>query len=804
MVASGGAGTISAGSIAASIVVQSGVTLGGPASLAFLAGGNLATGGDAIFTIDDRIGGSILGSATIGVTATDILTNGNQFLATINNSAGHIMGDALLQILAIGDFSAGDVELQILNSDDGAAGTPGMIGGDASITLAVGGNLTTDTVFAFINDRQAGMIGQSATIGLSISGAMQVASDVTVGVSTRNDGNGGGTIGQDATVTLLAGDVNIGGLLNTFISTNGGGHIMGNATLDLESFGDLNADGGILAYIAVTRYTNVGNLSGGVIGGSASVILSALNIISASTASGIPGTDLLAIEASIYTNGLGRIDGNAFVDVTAEQNISAPGTIFFTVANGNFQNLGPGMIGGAAHLNVSAVNLFSGDLFAEIYNYGGASIGGDARIILSLGGQLGATGDVFLTILNGGGTIGGAANIQLNTNNLSAQSLRATIDNANGQVAANSTIDFNLSGDAMIANDFTARIFGNGAPQDQINFTGGNYAVGGTFLARLDGNGSITFDSVTVQADAFKAGALGPNGTLTISGGQISADTLLRLYAGGSNGSIIFTGNVTLNSQSTATIIAARTVTILDGFTVLIAGPDPALVFADIRNFMGSGGNNSTTGIFGGTGANSFPFNQAPPFDGTPGALTVIYTGINGGTWSNTGNWNPMVVPNNGGKHLRRGRERRHPHPGHRGRGHDRAALYEWRHHHAGQSAHAERGTAIYRRRPGQRHVERGRSEPAIGAHDREQHHDQQHGRLRAYPGQRQPLQRRRLVLHQLRKLDQERRGHGQFQPRAQQHRERAGERRHAPVHARRDARRHSHGGGRRGPGADE
>ena len=47
-----------------------------------------------------------------------------------------------------------------------------------------------------------------------------------------------------------------------------------------------------------------------------------------------------------------------------------------------------------------------------------------------------------------------------------------------------------------------------------------------------------------MHAGTIKVGVFGNNGTLRIGGGSISADTLLRLYAPGSNGVIDFVGNV--------------------------------------------------------------------------------------------------------------------------------------------------------------------------------------------------------------------------------------------------------------------
>ena len=56
----------------------------------------------------------------------------------------------------------------------------------------------------------------------------------------------------------------------------------------------------------------------------------------------------MAIEASIYPNASGTVGGDAIVDVSASQNFSAPGSVLFWIANGNYLDLGGGTIGGNA------------------------------------------------------------------------------------------------------------------------------------------------------------------------------------------------------------------------------------------------------------------------------------------------------------------------------------------------------------------------------------------------------------------------------------------------------------------------
>lgn len=125
----------------------------------------------------------------------------------------------------------------------------------------------------------------------------------------------------------------------------------------------------------------------------------------------------------------------------------------------------------------------------------------------------------------------------------------------------------------------------------------------------------IALNGATLSADIVKVGALGNNGELRVGGGSISANTTLRLYAGGTNGTVNFVDNVSLNGNSVKTI-AGRTVRIDNTKTVTVNGR-AATVFTDNPHYTGSGGNGSTTGTFAGSGASTLPFNHStkPGFD---------------------------------------------------------------------------------------------------------------------------------------------------------------------------------------------
>ena len=157
----------------------------------------------------------------------------------------------------------------------------------------------------------------------------------------------------------------------------------------------------------------------------------------------------------------------------------------------------------------------------------------------------------------------------------------------------------NISGLAAVTSDATFEILGSdSAAAAAINLNGGSYDAGGTFLAFIDGNGTIAFNNASVHADVLKVGAFGANGVLNIGGGTLSADTTLKLYATGSNGQLNFIDNVTLGGTG-AKILAANSVTISNGKMVTIGGSNPADVYTNNANYSGSGGNNSTTGTFG-------------------------------------------------------------------------------------------------------------------------------------------------------------------------------------------------------------
>lgn len=185
----------------------------------------------------------------------------------------------------------------------------------------------------------------------------------------------------------------------------------------------------------------------------------------------------------------------------------------------------------------------------------------------------------------------------------------------------------------------------------------------GTVEIRHEGAmGTIGISDANIYGDIVKIGALGTSGALTIGGGFISAETSLKLYAPGSNGTIHFISPVTLTSNTSMSILlAANTITIDNGANVTIAGDaGMALVYTDHPNYNFTPGGgytgpppNTSNGSFVGNGANDpQPLASAPPFDdvSAAGRRGRTAAATNRGSTSSTGTtYRQVAVPQNGG-----------------------------------------------------------------------------------------------------------------------------------------------------------
>ncbi len=223
---------------------------------------------------------------------------------------------------------------------------------------------------------------------------------------------------------------------------------------------------------------------------------------------------------------------------------------------------------------MSAVDISTGDLFTQILNYGGASIGGDAVVnvtsgTLTVGGNLAAlidntggsiggnaninfsassnvnvVGDATFQILNNAGTIGSDAEINVSAANIIANSLVAQIDNSGGgMIGTGGNISFTTGGDLVTTGGGVAFTVQN--TTGTIN-TGGNLTltVGGSLATQALTLFVENYDGVSTKA----AGHIGIGGNLFVTtGGDLTADSidaLINNRTGGridSGGSMIFT-----------------------------------------------------------------------------------------------------------------------------------------------------------------------------------------------------------------------------------------------------------------------
>ncbi len=600
-------------------------------------------------------GAMITGPASLGLATGGNLTASTINLTLDNGDGGVIGGEGFLSFNVGGTVSTtGDVNLILNNGDTG-----GTISPLASI-LAEAGVISIGGAFnEVIANNNGGTISGDTNLLLDSIGAVTTGGDAELAIDNSafsSAGFGtGGDITSNALITLFAPSVSTGGGLFTFLFNDGGGHIGGDAVILADITGGLSTQGSNLFFDVQNSADTNGNstLPGGTIDGDASVVVTAGGAISSaglaefavlnndarflSLGGTITGDATVALtSASIETTGFfqplvnntnGVIGGDAIVAVGVPGDINIGAETFFNILNSG------GQIGGDADSTLTAANYSSGSSFEfQILNDNG-SIDGDAILTAAFSGNLTSDSDATIQISNTGGSIGGQASINFSANSFTASSLLMQINSAGGTIGSNAAIALNINGSLTTTGDTTVGIDLTSTDVDRssknntkqpaaiasIDFEGGSYEVGGTFRSTITGSdGGITVGTASLHADIVKIGAFGTNGSLTIGGGSISGDTLLKLYAPGSNGTLNFVSNVTLSSNSSV-ILAANTVTVNNGVVVTIAGDDGvnASVYTNVPNYTGSGGNGSTTGTFAGNGADTLPLAEAPPFDDT-------------------------------------------------------------------------------------------------------------------------------------------------------------------------------------------
>jgi hypothetical protein len=175
-------------------------------------------------------GGNI--SVTVGG---DLTTNGpasgtgeaepGDFELVIRNTNGLIDNGGNISLAVTGNVSTQGQLTLLLENYDGSANPAGHIVNGGAVSVTTGGNLTADSISAFINNRGGGMIDSAASVSLNVSGALTTLNDaiddfgftdsLSLALNSRYDDSGGNTtgsmIGGDATVSLQADSASIGG-----------------------------------------------------------------------------------------------------------------------------------------------------------------------------------------------------------------------------------------------------------------------------------------------------------------------------------------------------------------------------------------------------------------------------------------------------------------------------------------------------------------------------------------------------------------------------------------------------------------
>jgi filamentous hemagglutinin len=580
------------------------VSLSGESPLTINAGNNIALDG----TVNTKkvtltagngleIGGTTTTSDAFTATSTTATLNG-----TLNVKSANFQTSGDLLLANSGSLtSSGDVGM---NAAAGNITLGGPFSGH-NVTLTASGNIAVNYS---ITSNQLDITGGSVSFGTdqTVTGSGNELTATTGNI----DATGHQLTGFDQ-ITLTNASLVAGGITANSIVINGAGNIDIANNLILAK--PLTISGGV----------NVGGLLSDQTVTAGSVIVNALQTNSL-TSSGI---------FTLNSTSLAPFGNNAV-------SITAPTVSFVAGATLNGQNgtptSGPGNANnltintGAFTLN-SPLNLNGGDGDPARSDSGGN--GGTLNLTssdsITLNAPISATsGQNSQTGTNGGqgGTVNLTANntvtlndsIQVSSNSGKRRSNKGGTVSVTSNKTSGTAIAVNSS--AQILALLNAAASGGG----KITFVsaGGDINVSGATMEADKGTidihnngttGAIALDNATLNASTVKVGALGTNGTLTIGGGTIAADSLIRLYAGGSNGTINFTDDVTLSGNSVKQI-AADTVTIFNGKLVTIQGLAPANVFTNNPNYTGFGGNGSTTGTFGGKGATTQPLSAAPGY----------------------------------------------------------------------------------------------------------------------------------------------------------------------------------------------
>jgi FecR protein len=428
----------------------------------------------------------------------------------------------------------------------------------------------------------------------------------------------------------------------------GGGIFSGGPPTTITVGGNLSAPGLVAGTVFVGGEMKIANITGTSVSTVAANTITAGSILMVNAPAFfpnyLPGTDQQGITPADFTLTTGSLTSmGPRIPI-----VNANGTSAFSNPNSNPGNGGnisliinTGLIVGPQG-DLSSITANGGD-----FNFGGAYGGGNGGAI-----NITAAGPITIDspieamsgrVLDGSRTAGNGGAIKLNSEvDAVAINSRIQVSSADPAIATarrrsakggditlksgkTSGVAINIANTGQLLSLLDAAAPGPGG-KVTILATGANSSakVNGTLRAdrgtidvrhtgdagQINMGGPGPNDAIDAHGDVIKVAALGNNGVLTIGNGQLSADTTLKLYSPGSNGTVNFVADVTLGGASTKTI-AGNTVNIFNGVVVTVGGSHPASVFTNNANYSGFGGNGSRTGTFGGVGAtHPLPLNQ--------------------------------------------------------------------------------------------------------------------------------------------------------------------------------------------------
>ena len=558
--------------------------------------------------------------------AADVQANGSAFVSatgaevTIQNPATVAQSTGFVNVNSL-PFAIGSLQSLTVTSNSSSSGvtvstnisTPKLLNLSLNSNLAnltILGAITVNNFNAFapdlVIDDGSALFAQSvsiylynATVGITQSSGLNIRGLFTDTTSLSNLTVHGNQISVTSDLTLVATTSNPGG---TSLTLNGDSVVNASGNLHataLSLVGNSNVTGNAisdndLAFTNLTAATVSANTLSAYPFAGTTYSLSAGSVNAPGGFQQFNGAD--GAVAFAPTDGLGlNLRSTSQVLAFATPGPSSPPLIGASTFNGG---------------NAAAASAFAGGNggFLHVISDPGISVEVPLAATTGMNGNsVPAGGAGGTVILQSAGSIAVSSSIDVSSNAPATHRVSASGGNITVASTATTGTAINVTSTGALRSLLNAAAPGPGGIV-QITASGGNIVFNGTatadrgtVLIQNNGlNGTISHTGAVISADIVKLGALGDNGQLIIGGGSINANSVMKLYAGGSNGTVDFVDDVTLSGGTK--IIAANTVTIEPTKTVTVTG-SRASVYANNQNFVGGTGAPPTAGKFQGSGA---------------------------------------------------------------------------------------------------------------------------------------------------------------------------------------------------------